>query len=184
MSNRKPVLQLDPRDNVLVALMDLKAGEVVQHEDQSYTLATDVDSKHKFPTADLATGDPIYQFGVLVGVATQPVACGELIHTHNVKHAAEEVDADNLAEPSFEWTTQPDVSPFEGKTFDGFHREDGQVGTANYWLVVPMVFCENRNLKILEESFVNSLGYGKASPYTTFTKSLMMLIKPVVTLLK
>ena len=173
MSNRKPVLQLDPRDNVLVALMDLKAGEVVQHEDQSYTLATDVDSKHKFPTADLATGDPIYQFGVLVGVATQPVACGELIHTHNVKHAAEEVDADNLAEPSFEWTTQPDVSPFEGKTFDGFHREDGQVGTANYWLVVPMVFCENRNLKILEESFVNSLGYGKASPYTTFTKSLI-----------
>ena len=68
MSNRKPVLQLDPRDNVLVALMDLKAGEVVQHEGQSYTLATDVDSKHKFPTADLAIGDPIYQFGVLVGV--------------------------------------------------------------------------------------------------------------------
>ena len=74
---------------------------------------------------------------------------------------------------TFEWTTQPDVSPFDGVTFDGFHREDGQVGTANYWLVVPMVFCENRNLKILEESFVNALGYGKASPYTTFTKSLI-----------
>jgi len=139
MSERKPVLQLDPRDNVLVALMDLKAGEVIAHDGQSYTLATDVDSKHKFPTAALATGDPVYQFGVLVGTATQPVACGELIHTHNVKHAAEHVDVENMAEPDFQWTTQPDITPFDGMTFDGF----------------------------------NSLGYGKASPYTTFTKNLI-----------
>ena len=60
MSKRKQVLQLDPRDNVLVALVDLKAGEVVTHDGQSYTLATDVDSKHKFPTAALAVGDLVY----------------------------------------------------------------------------------------------------------------------------
>ena len=79
MSKRKQVLQLDPRDNVLVALVDLKAGEVITHEGQSFALATDVESKHKFPTAALAKGDLVYQFGVLVGKATQPVACGELL---------------------------------------------------------------------------------------------------------
>ena len=40
------------------------------------------------------------------------------------------------------------------KTFKGFHRSDGSVGTANYWLVVPMVFCENRNLEVLQEALV------------------------------
>jgi altronate hydrolase len=43
----------------------------------------------------------------------------------------------------------------------GFHREDGKVGTANYWLVIPLVFCENRNIEVLREALVNALGYGR-----------------------
>src|SRR6185312_13740685 len=43
----------------------------------------------------------------------------------------------------------------------GYHRADGKVGTANYWLVIPMVFCENRNLEVLREALVNELGYGR-----------------------
>ena len=43
----------------------------------------------------------------------------------------------------------------------GYHRQDGKVGTANYWLVIPMVFCENRNLEVLREALVNELGYGR-----------------------
>src|SRR5690606_26699473 len=50
---------------------------------------------------------------------------------------------------------------FSGRTFMGFHREDGKVGTANYWLVIPLVFCENRNIEVLREALVNELGYGR-----------------------
>ncbi len=35
----------------------------------------------------------------------------------------------------------------------GYHRRDGQVGTANYWLVVPLVFCENRNVNVIRQAF-------------------------------
>ncbi|MEO1857021.1 MAG: altronate dehydratase family protein [Rubritalea sp.] len=167
------VLQLDPRDNVLVALTDLKSGESVSHDGTTYVLASDINAKHKFPVSDLSAGDDVYQFGVLVGKATQPVAKGELLHVHNLEHAAEYFGPDDITADSFEWTTQPDVSEFKDLTFDGYHREDGQVGTANYWIVIPMVFCENRNLKILEESFVNALGYGKASPYAAFTQNII-----------
>ncbi len=168
------VLQLDPRDNVLVALTDLSQGETVSHEGGSYTLATDVAAKHKFPITDLAVGDEVFQFGVLVGRATQPVAQGELLHTHNLEHASAAFGIDDLDQgASYDWQTRPDATAFEQATFDGYHREDGQVGTANYWLVIPMVFCENRNLKILEESLVNALGYGKASPYANFAQSII-----------
>lgn len=167
------VLQLDPRDNVLVALTDLKAGDTIEHDGASYTLLSDVEAKHKFPIADLAKGDDVFQFGVLVGKAKQAVKRGELLHVHNLVHAAERFGPDDIADGSFNWTTQPDVSEFKDATFDGYHREDGQVGTANYWIVIPMVFCENRNLKILEESFVNALGYGKASPYASFTQNII-----------
>lgn len=167
------VLQLDPGDNVLVALTDLKQGDSIRHGETRYSLATDVDAKHKFPVCDLETGDSVYQFGVLVGKATRPVARGELLHTHNLEHASAAFGFEEIAEAGFDWQNQPDASAFHNTFFDGFHREDGQVGTANYWLVVPMVFCENRNLKILEESFVNALGYGKASPYTAFTRNLI-----------
>jgi altronate hydrolase len=49
--------------------------------------------------------------------------------------------------------------------FLGFHRSDGQVGTANHWLVVPLVFCENRNLRVLEEAFRKELGYAPPDVY-------------------
>lgn len=166
-------LQLDHRDNVLVALSDLKKGEVIEHKDLSYQLVSDVPAKHKFVMADLGADSKIFQFGVLVGKTTQPVKKGELLHTHNLTHAAEHFSADQIRDPGFQWDDLPDASAFQNLTFDGFHREDGQVGTSNHWLVIPMVFCENRNLKILEESFVNALGYGKASPYKSFTRKLI-----------
>lgn len=55
----------------------------------------------------------------------------------------------------------PDVTHWQGRTFQGFHRANGRVGTANHWLVVPLVFCENRNIQVLQEALVDDLGYGR-----------------------
>jgi altronate hydrolase len=74
-----------------------------------------------------------------------------------VKHAA---SGFQLSERRTNWR-KPDVSKFINRTFNGFHRADGKVGTANYWLVIPMVFCENRNIEVLREALVNELGYGR-----------------------
>jgi altronate hydrolase len=59
----------------------------------------------------------------------------------------------------------------------GFHRANGEVGTANYWIVLPMVFCENRNLDIMKAALVDDLGYGKKTKYKSFVKNLINLYK-------
>jgi altronate hydrolase len=65
--------------------------------------------------------------------------------TANTKHAA---DPFTYKPYNYHWQA-PDVSKFKNRTFNGYHRKDGRVGTANYWLFMPMVFCENRNLDVI-----------------------------------
>ncbi|HET9087103.1 MAG TPA: UxaA family hydrolase, partial [Acidobacteriaceae bacterium] len=137
------MLQLDPTDNVAVALRNLSAGETVIVAGQSCVVASHIAAKHKFALRDLMAGDPIIMYGVLVGKAIQPIGRGELIATSNVRHEAAET---HLREASLSWTA-PDVSRWQNRTFLGYHRSDGQVGTRNYWLVIPLVFCENRNVR-------------------------------------
>lgn len=150
-------MKVHPADNVLVALDDLSANETVSYNGDEYTLVNRVPAKHKFVIKDMNPGDEIYMYGVLVGKAETEIPAGSRITTSNVKHAASSFQA---GERKFEWH-QPDISKFANKTFNGFHRPDGKVGTANYWLVIPMVFCENRNVEVLREALVNELGYGR-----------------------
>ncbi|MES2995322.1 MAG: altronate dehydratase family protein [Verrucomicrobiota bacterium] len=167
----QPVLQIDSRDNVWVALRDLKAGEIVNIGDQSVKISTDVNAKHKFPVQPLKKGDEVILYGVLVGKASEDVPAGALLHTHNLKHASEPFGIDLYEEGNHTWAA-PDVTKFAGRTFDGYPREDGRAGTANHWLVIPMVFCENRNLRVLQNAFLKPLGYAQSSDYEDFAERL------------
>jgi altronate hydrolase len=157
----KQVLKVHPDDNVIVALQDLKAGATVELEDETYNIIFPINAKHKFATTYLKQGDALFMYGVLIGRATQSIQRGEIITTFNVKHAA---SAPILNKSNYTWTP-PDVSHLTGKTFNGYHRADGRVGVANYWLVLPLVFCENRNIELIREALVAKLGYGKRKNY-------------------
>jgi altronate hydrolase len=166
-------IQIHSNDNVLVALTDLKKGDSIEFNAQSITLTTDVKAKHKFPTRNLGQGDEVIMYGVLIGKTTQPVKLGELIHTHNMVHASNE----NYKKSKMPSWTPPEVDKWKGRTFSGYHRSDGRVGTANYWLFVPTVFCENRNLELIKEALTSQLGYGSTHRYKKVTASLIEEIK-------
>ena len=155
------VLQLDPRDNVLIALRDLKSGEQIEFSGKTYSLVSDIPAKHKFAASDLPLGAAVFMYGVLVGKVCQPVRQGELLTLANLRHEAAAYHA--KTEP-FHWTP-PDVTRWKGRQFLGYHRSDGQVGTRNYWLVVPLVFCENRNIINLKQALEEELGFADPSPY-------------------
>src|SRR5690242_10192414 len=130
------ILKLDRRDNVMIALTDLRAGEDVSLANENHRVVTDVPAKHKFALKDFAPGDQIIMYGVVVGKATQPIRKGEVITTRNIRH-----EASDFHEKSENYTWHaPDVSRWKNRTFLGYKRADGQVGTRNYWLVVPLVF--------------------------------------------
>lgn len=166
------VLKVHPADNVIVALQNFGAGEQVSFEGQTYTLPAGVGVKHKFVTEDLVPGDSVIMYGVLVGKATQPIKRGEPITTFNLKHDADQYSLDK--KQPYSWH-QPDVSKWQGRTFMGYHRSDGQVGTANYWLVVPLVFCENRNILILKDAFERELGYAQPEVYREQVHEMLRL---------
>jgi len=155
------VLQLNPKDNVLVALSDLQEGEQIDFSGRNFTLRTDVPAKHKFVTDDIAPGGAVVMYGVLIGKATEPIVTGEKLTTRNTHH-----EAAGFQEKTGDYHWAPlDVSRWREKTFLGYVRDDGQVGTRNYWLVVPLVFCENRNISVLKEAFEEELGFAPPQIY-------------------
>src|SRR5438445_10182531 len=155
------VLKLDSKDNVLIALADLRRGERLSVGSQSYLLESDVPAKHKFAIEDLANGAGIIMYGVLVGKAVEPIRRGELLTTRNIHHQAA---AFQEKTEEYHWTPQ-DVSPWRQREFLGYRRSDGQVGTRNYWIVVPLVFCENRNIGVLKQAFEEELGFAAPQVY-------------------
>lgn len=165
---RKNVLKIHPKDNVLVALTNLQKGDVISVDGTDYVLQEDIPAKHKFFMQDMNTGDEIIMYGVLVGRMQQNAMKGSRMSTGNTKHAAQPYDWRNKKP---EWQ-EPDVSKFKGRTFNGYHRKDGRVGTANYWLFIPTVFCENRNLDVIREAMHNELGYAVTDKYKQYTKQL------------
>lgn len=163
------ILQVHPKDNVLVALQNLAKGDKVQWNGAVIDLQAAIPAKHKFTITALEPGNEVWMYGVLVGKAQAPIPSGGLITTDNLKHAA-----DPYAYRQFDYHWQaPDVSKFKNRTFMGYHRADGRVGTANYWLFIPTVFCENRNLDVIKEALVNELGYGVTEKYKRYSRALV-----------
>ena len=171
MSTR--VLKIHPADNVMVALTDLKAGENISFNGSSTTLRENIPAKHKFVYQPMQPESEVIMYGVLVGKATKPIAAGCSINTQNVKHKSSAFSGRNQ---NIAWKA-PDVSRWNDKTFLGYHRKDGQVGTANYWIVIPMVFCENRNVNAIRHAFEEALGFSKQDLYQSFVHELVDLYK-------
>jgi altronate hydrolase len=157
----RKILQLNTRDNVLIALVDLHKGEVIEHDRRQYTLVSDVPAKQKFATEDLKIGTSVTMYGVLVGKSSQQVRQGELLTTGNVHH---EANPYHEKSKDYQWLA-PDVSAWKNRTFMGFLRCDGQVGTRNYWIVAPLVFCENRNIINLKQALEEELGFAPPQVY-------------------
>src|SRR4026207_2515116 len=167
-TRRSFFLKIHPGDNVLVALKDLAYGTEISSNGSSFKLIENVGAKHKFFEHDMHTGDDVIMYGVLVGQLQSDVLKGQAMTTANTKHAA-----GKYSYRSFQYNWKPpDISQFLHKTFKGYKRSDGRVGTANYWLFIPTVFCENRNLDVIKEAMWNELGYAVTDRYKQFTHQM------------
>lgn len=166
-------LKINPADNVLVALSDLNAGETIETSGNIIQLTHSIPAKHKFVINSIQPGAEIIMYGVVVGKALTAIPAGGPITTQNVKHQAANFSGRSK---TFQWTA-PDVSRWKDKTFLGYPRPDGQVGTANYWIVLPLVFCENRNVDVIRQAFEEELGFGKHNEYKSYVQELVQLYR-------
>jgi altronate hydrolase len=162
------ILQIHPDDNAVVALVDLHPGEVFLIGQQSVVIKNKIPAKHKFTAIELKRNESIIMYGSLVGKSTAAIDAGSLLNTGNVAHATLEYAYSNY---KYQWQP-PDISHYYNRNFYGYHRNDGAVGTANYWIFMPTVFCENRNLDIIKEAFQEGLGYAVSGKYKNFVNDL------------
>ena len=171
---RHQVARIHSADNVLVALADLPIGTEVPWENGFVTTAESIPAKHKLAPLGLTPGQPVTMYGVLVGTAREAIRPGGRLTTANIQHATNSYD--EHAHQRAAWQA-PNVTTWQDRTFQGYHRADGRVGTANYWLVIPLVFCENRNIQVLQDALIPNLGYARRKTYQPETRQLLHLMQ-------
>jgi len=175
--NRREYLAVHPADNVWVALQNLPSGYGVQVGSQEIFLHAAVEAKHKFTITELAEGAEVRMYGITVGRPREYLPPGTLITTKNVVHTTTPVTSRT---PDTHWE-QPDVSAWQDAHFLGYPRSDGSVGTANYWLVFPLVFCENKNIEVIRDALSDALGYSRYHPYRSFARKHLSLLTGAAT---
>ena len=160
-------IKINPQDNVIVALENLKKDQTVKVEEQHITLVEDIQQKHKFTQKSMKKGDPLHMYGVKVGVADQEIPKGAALTTKNMDNAFNEnISFENVGKKPLTKPTETE------KYFMGYPRKDGTVGTQNIWLFFPLVFCENRNVEMLKTIFEREFYPDKLFEHQHFLRTL------------
>jgi altronate hydrolase len=135
-------VHLDPQDEVAIAKTDLLAGTVLTLESgegpsMQVTLRQPVPSGHKIALREMTAGQPVHRYGQVIGSASRAIRPGEHVHTHNLGSEGFE------REYAFGVDVEPVTLVPEGerRTFLGYRREGGGVGTRNYVAVISTVNC-------------------------------------------
>lgn len=128
------LFQIDPRDPVATALRDVAAGETAL----GVTVTQPIPKGHKVALRTIEVGAPVHKFGFPIGRATQPIAPGEHVHTHNVATALE-TSGSYAYRPTLKVEAVAD-----GPGFLGYRRANGRVGTRNEIWILPTVGCVGR----------------------------------------
>lgn len=137
-------IKINNRDNVAVALRDIKAGE--KYDD--VVVKNDIARGHKLALCDIKAGENIIKYSAPIGHAACDIKAGEHVHTHNVKS--------NLAGLlEYEYTPEDcKVNEVDGKCFMGYRRENGKVGIRNEIWIIPTVGCVNSIGEIIAKKAV------------------------------
>ena len=164
------VLHIHPNDDLAVALKPLAAGEVLSAPFADLQTIDAIPQKQKLLLRTIAAGEMITMYGVPVGEALRTLKRGELLQKNDIRHASASFSTN--AKKSYQWYP-PATGHFAQATFNGYPRNDGKAGTRNYWLVLPLVFCENQNVDTLKGAFEKALGYATESSAEQRVKQLL-----------
>ncbi|MBU2890139.1 altronate dehydratase family protein [Celeribacter halophilus] len=144
MTERPRMLTLNPQDNVAIALDDIAAGDLGMPE--GVTLLQSVTRGHKVAIAPIKAGENVLRYGQIIGQATCDIAVGEHVHVQNLGMGDHSQDYAHASE-----AVALEATP-EVRTFNGYHRADGQVGTRNYLGILTSVNCSGSVAKFIAEA--------------------------------
>ncbi|MDE0610180.1 MAG: altronate dehydratase family protein [Anaerolineaceae bacterium] len=142
-------IRLNSSDNVAIARRPLQPGTTLESDGSVLTLRDFVADGHKFALEDLASGNAVLRYGQTIGFATRPIRAGDHVHTQNlaVRELAQEYEfAQDVESVDY-------LPPAQRLTFDGYLRENGQVGTRNFIAVISTVNCSAHTTREIAHHF-------------------------------
>ncbi|MGD9649118.1 MAG: UxaA family hydrolase [Pirellulales bacterium] len=140
-------LQLHPSDNVCVAARALPAGTRLSLAGRIVELVEPVALGHKAALVAIAQGQRVLKYGQTIGFATQAIEPGSWVHSHNLAAGEFARDYMHAAE------TPPAPAPITDRTFQGYRRPDGRVGTRNYLAIISNVNCSASVARTIAHKF-------------------------------
>ncbi len=141
------IIQLHHKDNVAVARTTLGPGQSIELDGQVVTVRQEIAFGHKLATRQIDVGQPVRKYGEVIGSATERIEPGSWVHEHNLELGEFDRDPDCAG-------IQPvPLHPLEGRTFQGYHRANGSVGTRNYIGVISTVNCSASVSKFIARHF-------------------------------
>lgn len=134
-------------DDVAVAARPIPAGTVLNLDGASIEVVEPIPMGHKLALVDLDEGAPVHKYGWIIGFASRPIRAGSHVHVQNLR-------ADPF-EREYAFATERPPAPRvdEPRTFRGFLRPDGRVGTRNYIAVISTVNCSASTSRLISERF-------------------------------
>jgi len=141
-------LLLRSDDDVAVTTQDLLAGTRVLTATTEIVVLGGVPRGHKLAVRDVPAGSAVHKYGQSIGLATVDIAAGEHVHVHNL-------GMDSAAR-AYQFGTARTVLPAPPgppRTFQGYHRANGRVGTRNYVGVLTSVNCSASSAKMIADQF-------------------------------
>lgn len=142
------VILLHPGDNVAIARVPLAAGQEIQGANGLIITRASIPAGHKVALRHIASGERVLRYGNVIGFANAPIEPGDHVHVHNLGYR--DLDLSSV-EPGSE--ALPSQSARESRTFLGFRRPDGRVGTRNYIGVVAASNCAAYTAELIAASF-------------------------------
>ncbi len=142
------VILLNEADNVAIARVPLAPEHEIEMNGARVLTVTAIPAGHKVATRSIAAGESVLRYGNVIGFATKPIRPGEHVHVHNLGY--KELDASEIAPGE---AAPPRTTHLERRTFRGYKRADGRVGTRNYIAVVAASNCAAYTSELIAHSF-------------------------------
>ncbi|SHJ98933.1 UxaA family hydrolase [Paramaledivibacter caminithermalis] len=134
----KRFIKINSKDNVIVALTNLKKTDILELEGKKINLKADIKRGHKVAIEKIKSGERIIKYGYPIGCATKNIDVGEWVHTQNVETNLEGI---------LEYNYNPNIKSIDIEnrklSFRGYKRENGKVGIRNELWIIPTVGCVN-----------------------------------------
>ncbi len=145
---RRAVL-LRGEDNVAVAARPIPSGFVLDLGEKPVEVREPIKLGHKVALRDIDEGEPVVKYGQIIGFASRPIKAGSWVHVQNTKA--------DLFERDYAYSTAvPPAEKAAGvRTFPGYLRPDGRVGTRNYIAVISTVNCSAGTSRFVADRFRN-----------------------------